>query len=102
MNRPDQHQHSNCCQSSAKMSIDPVCGMRVEATSPHRATHEGRHFGFCSAGCRTKFVNDPKNYLAGTSKAHELCQHPTDAHQPTTPANAAAPREAAAPPGTIY
>ncbi|TAJ74796.1 MAG: heavy metal translocating P-type ATPase [Phenylobacterium sp.] len=44
--------------------LDPVCGMTVDpATSPHHAQHEGRNFHFCSAGCRTKFVGDPKRYL---------------------------------------
>jgi Cu+-exporting ATPase len=76
--------------------------MTVEATSAHRAEHEGHHFGFCSAGCRTKFVSDPKSYLAGTSKAHQLGEHPTDEHQPATPAKAAARPEREAPAGTIY
>jgi Cu+-exporting ATPase len=102
VNKLDQHQHSDCCKASVKTSIDPVCGMTVEATSPHRAEHEGHHFGFCSAGCRTKFVNDPKSYLAGTSKAHQLGEHPTNEHQLATPAKAAARPEREAPAGTIY
>jgi len=63
--------------------IDPVCGMKVDpATSPHRYTHEGRSYFFCSAGCRNKFMADPGKYL---SKA--------DADQPpATPV----------PEGTIY
>jgi Cu+-exporting ATPase len=43
---------------------DPVCGMTVDpATSPHRHTHHGRTYHFCSAGCRTKFAADPAKYL---------------------------------------
>ncbi|MGB5133409.1 MAG: heavy metal translocating P-type ATPase [Steroidobacteraceae bacterium] len=43
--------------------IDPVCGMTVAADSPHRATHAGRDYWFCSAGCRAKFVANPAAYL---------------------------------------
>jgi Cu+-exporting ATPase len=43
--------------------IDPVCGMTVAANSPHRATHAGNDYRFCSAGCRAKFVADPARYL---------------------------------------
>ncbi|MBX9683196.1 MAG: heavy metal translocating P-type ATPase [Hyphomicrobium sp.] len=43
---------------------DPVCGMDVDPhTAKHRAEHEGHPYYFCSAGCRTKFVADPANYL---------------------------------------
>ena len=42
--------------------IDPVCGMIVK-TDTHRHVHEGVTFGFCSAGCKTKFAADPGKYL---------------------------------------
>src|SRR5690606_6930572 len=46
---------------------DPVCGMSVDmATATHRHLHEGREFGFCSAGCKARFVADPQAYLAAT------------------------------------
>jgi len=32
-------------------------------TAKHRAEHRGHSYYFCSAGCRTKFVNDPQKYL---------------------------------------
>jgi Cu+-exporting ATPase len=53
------------------MTVDP-------ATSQHRFDYRGETFHFCSAGCKTKFVANPQNYL-----------------------NKSAP-EAAAPEGTIY
>src|SRR5882724_6862510 len=102
MNKPDQHHPSDCCQSSPTASIDAVCGMTVEANSPHRAEHAGRHFGFCSAGCRTKFLTDPTRYLAAPSKEHRLGQHAPHGHQPTTPAKAPASPEVKLPAGTIY
>ena len=43
--------------------IDPVCGMTVAADSPHRATHAGHDYRFCSAGCRAKFLAEPARYL---------------------------------------
>ena len=43
--------------------IDPVCGMKVKADSPHRAVHAGADYRFCSAGCRTRFVADPGRFL---------------------------------------
>ncbi len=43
---------------------DPVCGMMVDlATTPHRTTHAGETYGFCSAGCLGKFEADPAYYL---------------------------------------
>jgi P-type Cu+ transporter len=44
--------------------IDPVCGMKVKADSPHRLKHAGRDYSFCSAGCRAKLEADPDKYLA--------------------------------------
>ncbi len=61
---------------------DPVCGMRVDATSVFRFEHHGEVVFFCSAGCRQKFAADPARYT-GESGAQR----------------AAAP---AAPPGSFY
>src|SRR5438309_1346647 len=102
MNRPHQQSQSGCCHSSPAASIDPVCGMTVEAGSPHQAEHDGQHFGFCSAACRAKFVNDPMRYSAGTSKAHGLGLHAQQRPLSTTQAKAPASPQAEAPPGTIY
>ena len=39
---------------------DPVCGMSVDPhTAKHTATHAGRPYYFCSAGCRDKFIAAP-------------------------------------------
>ncbi len=47
--------------------IDPVCGMTVDvADARHRATHEGRTYYFCSAGCLDSFETDPARYLSVT------------------------------------
>jgi Cu+-exporting ATPase len=38
------------------MTVDPH-------TAKHRADYQGHTYYFCSAGCRTKFINDPQKYL---------------------------------------
>jgi Cu+-exporting ATPase len=49
---------------SNKTATDPVCGMKVDPhTAKHRHTHQGQPYYFCSAGCRTKFIDDPAKYL---------------------------------------
>jgi Cu+-exporting ATPase len=39
------------------MTVDPH-------TTPHRHSHKGVAYHFCSGGCRTKFAADPAKYLA--------------------------------------
>jgi alkyl hydroperoxide reductase subunit F len=55
------------------MEKDPVCGMDVRETS-WTAEHEGRHYVFCSAGCRALFIRDPQPYLERSAerKDYEL------------------------------
>jgi Cu+-exporting ATPase len=48
---------------------DPVCGMSVPTTSPHRHRLDDREFLFCSAGCRDRFVREPGAFLATAPKA---------------------------------
>ncbi len=76
------HDHSAHRASEPATLKDPVCGMTVKPESPHRAEVGGTTYGFCSAGCRAKFVADPQKYL-----------------NPDREASRAAPP---APPGTIY
>ena len=38
------------------MAIDPICGMRVEESTPLRAERAGKTFFFCCEGCRRKFL----------------------------------------------
>ncbi len=48
-----------------KTHIDPVCGMTVAPDTTHRHEHEHETYLFCSAGCRTKFIDDPARFLSG-------------------------------------
>jgi Cu+-exporting ATPase len=53
-------------------AIDPVCGMRVDAsTAKYRAEHDQQAYYFCSAHCRGKFVAAPETYLTGKSSTGE-------------------------------
>jgi YHS domain-containing protein len=45
---------------------DPVCGMTVTATSPHRLEHDFCPFYFCSAGCGRSSRPRLRNALAPT------------------------------------
>ncbi len=47
------------------IAIDPVCNMEVEiATARHRGEVDGRAYYFCSAQCRSAFLEDPARFLA--------------------------------------
>ncbi len=64
---PPTHHHSTGDGSAGTGNpalVDPVCGMDVPASSPHRAEHQGSTYRFCSARCKAKFVADPSRYLA--------------------------------------
>lgn len=54
---------------------DPVCGMDVDPhKAQHRATHAAQPYYFCSAGCRTKFLNDPDRYLGPAKAAVDIAE----------------------------
>jgi len=43
-------------------ALDPVCGMMVQVANARSvATHEGRTYYFCSAGCQQRFESDPRS-----------------------------------------
>src|SRR6202165_273377 len=49
----------------ATMVEDPVCGMSVDpTTAKEKVEHAGSTYYFCSAGCRSKFEQDPARYAA--------------------------------------
>ena len=71
------HNHSHvssggsCCSAHGSkahgVTRDPVCGMTVDpAAGKPTATHDGRTFHFCSAGCHKKFTAAPDQYLTAT------------------------------------
>ncbi len=49
--------------------VDPVCGMTVDPhKTPHHASHAGKPYYFCSAGCKAKFEAEPERYLSPQAK----------------------------------
>ena len=46
-------------------AIDPVCGMTVDvASAMYRSTFEDTTYYFCSAGCQSRFEEDPARFVA--------------------------------------
>jgi P-type Cu+ transporter len=58
---------------------DPVCGMTPKPDGPHRHTHDGVTYRFCSARCLEKFRAAPESYVAP-----RLQQKPTPARPGVT------------------
>jgi len=72
------HEHGPSCghdhpaKGASDLAKDPVCGMNVDPhTAKHRHTYKGQTYYFCSAGCRTKFANDPDKYLSPEQRKAE-------------------------------
>jgi YHS domain-containing protein len=43
---------------------DPVCGMKVdEKTAKGKSNYQGRDYYFCATSCKTKFDQNPQQYL---------------------------------------
>lgn len=52
--------------------IDPVCGMPVNAASPHSCVRGGAMFSFCSEACRARFIDDPLRFVFISVPEHEV------------------------------
>jgi len=60
------------------LAIDPVCGMRVDATrTAHRAAHEGTTYFFCCSRCRERFSAEPEVFLSARTAATPSPPPPT-------------------------
>ncbi len=49
--------------------VDPVCGMKVATSSPHRLTHKSKGYFFCSSKCLEAFRGAPDQYLGPVTNA---------------------------------
>ncbi len=68
---PDAN-HTCCSSKPDGKSVDPVCGMKVDAASARFVAEvAGKRYFFCSAGCQAKFEVDPQRYLEPQSDAAE-------------------------------
>jgi Cu+-exporting ATPase len=60
----DHAAHASHGTPAGTSAIDPVCGMQVDPhATAHQYEHGGRTYYFCSAGCRSKFAENPAKYL---------------------------------------
>lgn len=66
----NDHKHAdgtdcNCEPATDEVSaVDPVCGMTVDkGTTTLTADYAGERYYFCSPGCRTSFLANPKAYV---------------------------------------
>ena len=57
----DQH------ESEVPALIDPICGVPVNASSPHSSVRGGAMFFFCSEVCKARFVADPSRVVVITA-----------------------------------
>jgi Cu+-exporting ATPase len=71
--------HADRAQTGDATLRDPVCGMAVDEDAPHRAVHDGVLYRFCCAGCRAKFVADPRRYLDPAQAASDAADVPAGA-----------------------
>jgi Cu+-exporting ATPase len=57
-----------CSETSASVVKDPVCGMQVDpAKAAGQSHYQGRHYSFCSLGCKKKFDLSPAQYASVTA-----------------------------------
>ncbi len=56
----------------AQQARDPVCGMSVDTGKAEHTNYQGKEYFFCSSQCRTKFEQNPQQYVrqAGGSTSH--------------------------------
>ncbi len=47
------------------MATDPVCKMQVDEKKPGggKSTYQGKDYYFCNPGCKTKFDQNPQQYV---------------------------------------
>ena len=63
--RGDAARASDSVPAIETTAMDPVCGMQVVvAAAPYLAELAGTKYFFCCAQCRTRFLEDPHNYVA--------------------------------------
>ena len=92
MNEHAEHRHSDTAAPTEDIrATDPVCGMRVDPSTSHRATYQDREYLFCSARCKERFKANPGSFLnraAATEVPREAHSHAGHAHAKTPPTDA--------------
>lgn len=64
-------------QKASNLSIDPVCGMKVDpGTARYKTSLDGKSYAFCAEGCKLAFDRDPGLYLSPDRRASEPSAEP--------------------------
>lgn len=67
-----QHNHHSDPHRDEHAVKDPVCGMSVDPhTTEHRSQQGGKTWYFCSSRCKSRFEEDPDQYLGEKQKREE-------------------------------
>lgn len=45
------------------MTVDPVCKMQVDESTPIKAEYKGITYHFCSSNCQAEFKINPKKFV---------------------------------------
>jgi YHS domain-containing protein/uncharacterized membrane protein YraQ (UPF0718 family) len=54
---------------------DPVCGMTVDRSTPHRSAFRGHTVYFCGAGCQARFEAEPERYVDPAGREALALEH---------------------------
>jgi YHS domain-containing protein len=64
LGQADQLKEANLKKGEARMTTDPVCGMRVDDKNPEfQSQFAGRKYTFCSDECRKEFEERPEEFV---------------------------------------
>jgi xanthine dehydrogenase accessory factor len=66
--RDDNTLDNHSVSESEEMTIDPVCGMKVDTElTKNTFQFKNQDYHFCCNGCKTKFKNNPELFLVPSS-----------------------------------
>ncbi|MBS3805058.1 MAG: cadmium-translocating P-type ATPase [Oleiphilaceae bacterium] len=68
-----EHERTHHEEHQSEQAVkDPVCGMSVDPhTAEHRSQYEGETWYFCSSRCRSRFDENPEQFLSGQQTSEE-------------------------------
>ena len=72
--------HGSPGQRALGESVDPVCGMRVDADMGYAKMHRGTAYRFCSRDCLEKFEADPEKYVTSAQRPSSPMGHDHQGH----------------------
>lgn len=61
--RGEEGMRDTAASADMEQSRDLLCGMTAQLGKDTALDYQSRHYVFCSAKCKTKFVLEPERYL---------------------------------------